>query len=260
MTLGFTQRKRGRRMRAKAWIGVVGLLALVACGQPEPPVEVEKLADGGFRMTYAHPDLKTEVAAQKLLVPTAIELCAGKDIRFGRGEFDAKKTPPVLVQDLHCGPAPGAAAAAATAFTPTADDQRKVSALSEQFLEIRRKGDAAAAKAMFDPTSSYADMAAWSRDTAAFNGLSGPEIKRAITRVSWFENPASAPSPGVYAAVDYIREFQNVKTACGFVVWRRQADGGWRIDREQLRYLTAAQEAAIKRSDLPEARADLGCR
>lgn len=245
-------------MDARAWIAVIGLLGLSACGQTEPPVEVEKLADGGFRMTYAHPDLKTEVEAQKLLVPTAIELCAGQDIRFGQGTFDAKTAPPVLVQILHCGPAPGAPTPAV--FTPTAEDEKAVSALSEQFLEIRRKGDATAAKAMFDPKSAYADMAAWTRDTGAFNAISGPETKRALTRMSWFENPPSAPSPGVYAAVDYMREFQNVKTACGFIVWRRQPDGGWRIDREQLRYLTPAQEAALSHSALPEARAELGCR
>jgi hypothetical protein len=248
-------------MGAKAWTVILCAAAAAACAPKDEGLAVARLPDGAYRLTLKAPDLTDAAQGQRLLLPAALQLCGAGEIRFGTYEFAREATPPQLVQDLRCIPPPLVeTASAGDAFAPTEADERAIAELSDRFLDARDAGDVAAAQALFDPRSADGPTSAWRAEVDAFNRLAGAETKRATSKISWFENPPAAPAPGVYAAVDYVRAFENVKTACGFIVWRRQADGGWRIDREQLSYLDPAAEARTRRSDLPEVRARLGCR
>lgn len=241
------------------WTAILCAALAAACAPKDEGLTVARLPDGTYRLTLQAGDLADEAQAQRLLLPAALQLCGKGEIAFGDHTFDRTSAPPRLVQDLKCG-APAVIQPAATRFIPTADDEAAVADLSERFLRARDAGDVAAASGFFPPGWPVAEQRAWSVEAKAFGRLAGVGTKQAITRISWFENPPAAPAPGLYVAVDYARAFQRVKTACGFIVWRRQEDGGWRIDREKLSYLASAQEARTPRSDLPQVRAGLGCR
>lgn len=241
------------------WTAILCAALAAACAPKDEGVTVVRLADGTYRLTLKANDLADEVQGQRLLLPAALQLCGKGEIVFGDHSFDRTSAPPRLVQDLKCG-APAIVQPAATRFTPTADDEAAIADLSERFLKARDAADVALARGFFPSGWPLAEQRAWSAEAKAFGDLAGAGTKQAITRVSWFENPPIAPAPGIYVAVDYARAFQRVRTACGFIVWRRQEDGGWRIDREKLNYLTPEQEARTRQGDLPEVRAALGCR
>jgi hypothetical protein len=246
-------------MSTKAWATILCVASAAACGpKTDEGLDVARLPDGTYRLTLKAADLRDVAQGQRLLLPAAVELCGAGEIRFGRHDFQSGGAPPRLVQDLSC--AAATSAAAPDAFLPSESDERAVAELSERFLKLRDAGDLTAARTMFDPKASSPPNAAWEAEILAFRRLAGAVTKQAISKISWFENPPAAPAPGVYAAVDYVRAFERVKTACGFVIWRRQPDGRWLIDREKLNYLTPEQEAGVARADLPEARARLGCR
>lgn len=231
---------------------------VAACAPKDEGVAVARLPDGGYRLTLKAADLTDAVQGQQLLLPAAIQLCGERGIAFGAHDLDRQGALPQLVQDLRCETPTDQPAAAE--FAPSDADERTIAELSERFLKARDAADLAGARAMFPPDWPEAAQKAWAADLAAFDRLAGPGTKQAISQISWFENPPAAPAPGVYAAVDYGRTFERVKTACGFIVWRRQADGGWRIDREKLNYLRPEEAARVDRADLPEVRAQLGCR
>lgn len=242
------------------WSVTVCAALLAACApKDEGVITVARLSDGGYRLTLETPALKDAAQGQQLLLPAALQLCGKKGMAFGAHVLKKQDTPPRLIQDLRC-EAPAAGRSAPTTFVATAADEQAVTALSEQFLRARDAGDLDTARQMFAADWPQAEQKTWAAEVAAFRRLAGAGTKQAISRINWFENPPAAPAPGIYAAVDYGRTFETVKTACGFIVWRRQADGGWRIDRERLSYLSPDEEARVKRADLPEIRARLGCR
>jgi hypothetical protein len=240
------------------WTAILCAALVAACAPKDEGVTVARLPDGSYRLTLKAADLTDAVQGQQLLLPAAIQLCGERGIAFGAHALDKQGALPRLVQDMRC--ETPIAQPAATSFSPSDADERTVADLSERFLKVRDTADLAGAREMFPPEWPEAAQKSWVADLAAFDRVAGKGTKQAISRISWFENPPAAPAPGVYAAVDYARTFERVKTACGFIVWRRQADGGWRIDREKLSYLTPEQEARARRADLPEIRAQLGCR
>lgn len=246
-------------MGFKTWTAILCAATAVGCSPPEEGVTVVRLTDGTYRLTLKTADLTDAVQGQKLLIPAALELCGVQNIAFGAQTISREGPLPQMVQDLRC-EAASPTGASPSEFMPSEADEQAIRALSAQFLQARDASDLAKAKALFPVTWPAADQAAWTAQIATFRQMAGTGTKQAITRISWFENPPAAPAPGVYAAVDYTRTFERVRTACGFIVWRRQADGGWRIDRETLNYLTPEAEAGAKRSELPELRVQLGCR
>lgn len=246
-------------MRKTAWTAILCAALTAACAPRDEGVTAARLPDGTYRLTLKAADLTDAVQGQQLLLPAAVELCGAGEIAFGSHTFDRQGDLPRLVQDLKCGP-PVADQDQAGVFSPSEADERAIGDLSVKFLAARDTGDLAAARAFFPAEWPTAAQATWAAEAVAFRRRAGAGTKQVISRISWFENPAAAPGPGVYAAVDYVRSFEKVNTACGFIVWRRQPDGGWRIDREKLNYLSPEEEARIPRGDLPEARANLGCR
>lgn len=252
---------RGEAAMARA-ARLAVLCAICAAGcapEGDTGLEVTPLGDGAFRLTLTAPGFADAASGRALMAPAAAALCRGGEVRFGAHSFK-RGSPARLVQELSCGDEPVRLQVATSGFTPAAADEQAIAELSERFLRARDAGDLDAVRALFDPEATDRPDAAWAAEVAAFNRLAGAETKYAVTGISWFENPAAAPRPGVYAALDYARAFERVSLACGFVVWRRASDGAWRIDREDLNYLDPAEEARLSREELPQARARLGCR
>jgi len=76
-----------------------------------------------------------------------------------------------------------------------------------------------------------------------------------VVGVTFYDDPADAATLGRFAAVDYRASYDSRAFYCGYVIWLRQSDGGYRLIREDetlapdaiARSLTAEQLAALTR-------------
>ncbi|MFT4254701.1 MAG: DUF4019 domain-containing protein [Caulobacter sp.] len=68
----------------------------------------------------------------------------------------------------------------------------------------------------------------------AFNRLAGPVRERRILKITWTKDPARAPAPGVYVAVDLAGWFANIDRHCGYVVlYQKPSGGGFTVMRSE---------------------------
>lgn len=93
-----------------------------------------------------------------------------------------------------------------------------------------------------------------------FNAAAGQPSHRDVVRVTWYDDPAGAPQPGRYAAADYRGDYPNTSFYCGYVLWHLQADGRFRIIREEEAQMLDEIAKAFSPEQLAAARAQLQCR
>lgn len=78
-----------------------------------------------------------------------------------------------------------------------------------------------------------------------FNARAGAVKERRVTTVTWTKDPAHAPAPGVYVALDLISRFANVDRHCGYLVLYQAPTGGdFAVMREEDDFLD--NDAAAK--------------
>jgi hypothetical protein len=93
------------------------------------------------------------------------------------------------------------------------------------------------------------------RTSRSFRAQSGPLIRRDVLKATWTKNPAAAPLPGIYAALDVAARFQNVDRYCGYLILYQQSDGGhFQVMREEQNLI---DNAAAKRFEQKQSRAAL---
>ncbi len=59
----------------------------------------------------------------------------------------------------------------------------------------------------------------------AFNSEAGALVSRDIIRTTWTKDPANAPRPGVYAAIDLATRYVNIDRHCGYIIMYQAAEG-----------------------------------
>ena len=137
----------------------------------------------------------------------------------------------------------------APGWLPSTDQAQAASEVALAYLAARDSGHAEAAYAMLeDGNRALQSFADFSRDLKAFNKQAGPVVKRRIVTVTWTKDPAQAPKPGVYAAIDIISRFANIDRGCGYlVVYQSPTGGPFRVSREEVNVISNADAAAIER-------------
>jgi len=79
-----------------------------------------------------------------------------------------------------------------------------------------------------------------------FNGRAGAVVERRIVTVTWTKNPAHAPLPGVYVALDLVSRFANIDRHCGFLVLYQAPSGGsFQVMREENNFIDNATAANV---------------
>src|SRR3546814_18335414 len=79
----------------------------------------------------------------------------------------------------------------------------------------------------------YARTGGWKETRSALNARPGAGAEAAVVRLTWYDDPQNAPTPGRYAAADYRVDYPNEAFACGYVVWLRQSDGRYLVVGEE---------------------------
>lgn len=261
-------------MRRTVSVLALASLASAAFAGDAQKIQVKELGEGRFELTVTLPDTTDPNEGQPALMATAVELCGAKSPQLGKYKFKSiapltgtsapSSTSLVFVQEMHCGEATAtdAAVPAATfapATAPTADDETMIRSRTLEFLAAKDRGDFDAAIAMFSATTgAMLTEENWRSPRRAFNASAGMPLQQQVVRVTWYDDPAGV-EPGRYAAADYSARHENAAFYCGYVVWRLQPDGGYRIVREE-EGMKASEVRLIAPGDMAAARVQLGCR
>ena len=157
---------------------------------------------------------------------------------------DAKPSPAVPV-----GRIVNVTSDSAPGWVPSTDQARAAGEAVLTYLAAKDAGRAEAAYAMLeDGDRALQSFADFSRDLTTFNKQAGAVAERRIVNVTWTKDPAQAPKPGVYAAIDIISRFANIDRSCGYlVVYQSSAGGSFRVSREETNLMSNADAAAIER-------------
>jgi hypothetical protein len=108
--------------------------------------------------------------------------------------------------------------------------------------------------------ASHVSPDAWTAARNAFNAQVGPGATANVVRITWYDNPAGAPVHGRYAAADYSVAYPSAGFTCGYVMWLRQADGGYLIVREEEAQVTPDNVAHLSAEQVATMRVQLRCR
>jgi hypothetical protein len=208
------------------------LLAFVAAN---PSVTI-KAKGAGYVATVDTFHVSDESAVGTEIDRQAAQLCAGKAVRWGKfgsvANLDRNRPEASQItgyyKEFECiDEKPAAFAAAPTDWQPSAEDQSEVRAFFERYYAKRDGGDFAAAAAMFSPAQGTTAM-----DLERTAEKLGPGSRR-ITKVTWYINPEGADRPGVFAALDFVGQYQTLHLYCGYLVLYRLRQGSYEIVREE---------------------------
>jgi hypothetical protein len=140
----------------------------------------------------------------------------------------------------------------APGWLPSVELEKSVSDTATDYLgkmDRERYGDAYALLSDFDRQESFT---AFSDRLRAFNARAGAAVERRLVKITWTKDPAHAPAPGIYAAIDFVSSFQNIDRDCGYLVlYQPPSGGGFKIMREENNFLdnATARDIAQRQSN-----------
>jgi hypothetical protein len=261
-------------MRHITCVFALTLAAPVLAAQSDN-VLVQDLGNGRYQLSVTLAETVDPAQGQAALVPKALELCGSLRPEFGHYRFEGtepmagtKKAPKrslQYTQDIECKDPSAHLAVSdippAPATPPTAEDEADIRKRTLAYLEAKDTNDFDLAYKMFGPTMvGYMTPDSWRKPRAAFNAATGGQAEREVVRITWYDDPQNAPSPGRYAAADYRASYPSQAFYCGYAVWLRQKDGSYLIVREEEGQTTPDMAAGIAPESMPAVRAQLGCR
>jgi hypothetical protein len=237
-------------------------------------IAVRRLGDDAYQLVLTSRRSKTVEAGQDELEPKAQELCGAKSFIFGKFEFDTvapmlssdtDDAKLVLKQMVACG---DVAATQVSAPQSLADKAWQPAAAQVQVVERQSKAYFAAKDArryqdayqMLAPT--FAAMTPYERWKSVVDDAqsqTGAALHRDIRKITWYKNPPQA-KPGTYAAVDVAGQFANADFHCSVLVWVEQADGGFRLIREETNFMDKATEKKLKPEERQRILTQFGCK
>ncbi|WP_432730253.1 DUF4019 domain-containing protein [Variovorax sp. W6] len=261
-------------MRSVLSCAAASALLFVATAYPAiagEEVAVRQLGNAAYELTLRMGEPLEIAAGQAQLKPTAQKLCGENLVAFGQYSF-ARREPVdqasskasgelLLRQEIRCGStAPEKTASAKERPSTPEEDQKQVEALTYQYLKARDSGDFAKAYGFFaDSMKATVSQENWSSDAKKFNAVAGPVTSRSIRKITRYDNPPSAPRPGIYIAADLVSQFQNMDVHCGYVVWYGQSDGSFQVIREEANYISKATQQRMTPEQLTAFKAGARC-
>lgn len=82
------------------------------------------------------------------------------------------------------------------------------------------------------------------KSSRMFHDMAGQPLSHTILYVTWTKDPAAAPFPGIYAALDITAKYRNVDRYCGYVVfYQKTPEGPFSLMRTEQAYI---DESAAK--------------
>jgi hypothetical protein len=244
---------------------------LLAATSPEPSIRSVKIGEGRYRILLSAPGLTLE-QGQMAAIQEAARLCGGIPVTLGhyRWQSDEQMATSVgeravialrLEQEATCSAAPPPPIPRPTGWQPSDSDMKAVLDLTERYFAARDSGRYADAWSLFTPTmKDMSTLAQFQARIAGFNEMAGGALRRRPVAVTWYDNPPNAPVAGIFAAVDFVGEAKQLRFVCGYLIWLRQPDGGWRLTREEEGTMARADTSGSSPDQLARAKEAVGCR
>jgi hypothetical protein len=137
----------------------------------------------------------------------------------------------------------------APGWVPSAEQDAQVRKTLMDFLAALDAGRATDAYAYLAPGEKAVEpFAGFSTSLSDFNRVAGAVQERLILKITWTKDPANAPAPGVYAAIDIASHFASIDRHCGYVVlYQSPAGGDFHVMRQEQNYIDNATAAQIER-------------
>ncbi|RYG38588.1 MAG: DUF4019 domain-containing protein [Burkholderiales bacterium] len=258
---------------------VVVLLPALGATSAQDRTQVEDHGGGRYTLTTTLTATTDPMHGQLAIVPKAEALCGDLHPHYGHYRFESTAPAPPAApaqataelrysQDIQCletaeqalqetaGTVPPA-----PATPPTAADEALIQRRTTEYLLAKVAVDANAAYAMLSETMrSYAAPEDWRATRNAFNAKAGAGAVPAVVRLSWYDNPANAPTPGRYVAADYRVDYPSGAFSCGYVAWLLHGDGNYLVVREEEGQMTPDLLATLAPEQRSTIRAQLQCR
>lgn len=261
------------RRIAVALLATLVTPAVMAAGSIE--VRTRPLGPDQYELALELPATVDPQQAASMLYPVAEQLCAGRPVQLGRYRFESfaplatgadagagTGATQTFIQQLACGSSTGVVHVTRAPKTPpTAEDEQTIRTGTLRYLDAKDRGDFDAAHALLggELVAIFANPSA-REPRAAFNAQAGLPQRREVVRLTWYDDPAGAPQPGRYVAADYRGDYAHAGFYCGYVVWLRQADGSFRIIREEEAQMPDGIAKKFSAEELAAARAQVQCR
>lgn len=136
-------------------------------------------------------------------------------------------------------------------WTPSEEMEQQARKTAADYLADEDSGRVSEAYARFAETNrQHQPFAEFSANVQQHNAKFGAVVEHRITTVTWTKNPAQAPLPGVYAAMDLVSRYANIDRHCGYLVlYQPPSGGGFQIMREEINFMdnaTARQSSPIE--------------
>ncbi len=149
-----------------------------------------------------------------------------------------------------CDPAPreiNITTDSAPGWLPSVELSAQAEKTVRDYLAVKDANRADDAYAMFsDIQKQHVPLGDFKAGVEAFNAKAGAVIERRIVKVTWTNDPAQAPAPGIYVAIDLASRFANVDRHCGYVVlYQSPAGGAFGVMREESTFMDNATAQGI---------------
>jgi hypothetical protein len=135
----------------------------------------------------------------------------------------------------------------APGWIPSVELEKNAVATLRRYLSEKDAGNSVKAYA-FMTAINQRDMplGRYKADNEQFLTKSGSVIERRIIKLTWTKDPAQAPFPGIYAAIDIASRFERIDRHCGYIVLYQVPTGGpFQVMREESNFITNQDAAAI---------------
>jgi hypothetical protein len=248
------------------------IAALVATGRPAlaqdaVDIAVEHLGPDARRATLTLKGTTDPTTAQALVASIASQACGGRAATLGEFRFsatekigEASPRSITLVQDIACGASPpGPAPSAATTWRAGPADEAEVRRMFDRFWDRSSPAAAAAAHALLSPDADPRPRDEWIAQALRDARQEGPVVGAPRLKLTWYYDPPDV-APGAYVAVDFRRATRDVAVDCGYVAFRRDPAGGWRVVRTERGTLTRQVAAEMTPAIRDQSIAALRCR
>jgi hypothetical protein len=118
--------------------------------------------------------------------------------------------------------------------------------IAADYLGAMDQGRYADAYAFLSDLNRQESFTAFSDRLRAFNARAGLVVERRPVKITWTKDPARAPVPGIYVAIDFVSSFQNIDRDCGYLVlYQPPVGGSFKVMREENNFLDNAAARAI---------------
>ena len=140
----------------------------------------------------------------------------------------------------------------APGWTPSVEIEEAARGAALRYLATMDEGRYADAYALLADRNRQESLEAYEARVRAFNVRAGKVIERRITRITWTKDPAAAPAPGAYAAIDVVSRFLAIDRHCGYLVLYQPPSGGeFRVMREESNFMDNEVARAIATQHSP---------